>query len=290
MPRGLDHVVHAVRDLDAAAGLYRKLGFTVGTRNQHSWGTHNCVIQLPGFYLELLTVAEPEKLGSDGISTNFGGFNQSFLARQEGLSGLLLASSDVAADAAFFHTTGIGASDALTFEREGAQPDGTKVKLGFSLAFAHETHAPEIMFGVVRHHYPANFWNPVLQRHGNTASMITDAILVAENPTDLHIFLSAYTGVRELVATSSGITAPTPRGTVAVMDPAAFEIHFGVKAPDISGGARFAALRFEVGDAAALRAALGAGGIASLDHMGMTVVAPEVAMGATLVFASMRRP
>src|SRR5262247_393784 len=59
MPRGIDHVVHAVRDLEAAAELYRRLGFTVGARNQHSWGTHNHLVQLPGFFIELLTVAEP---------------------------------------------------------------------------------------------------------------------------------------------------------------------------------------------------------------------------------------
>jgi len=35
MARGLDHIVHAVRDLDAAADLYRRLGFTVGARNRH---------------------------------------------------------------------------------------------------------------------------------------------------------------------------------------------------------------------------------------------------------------
>ena len=68
MARGLDHIVHAVRDLDAAAELYRRLGFTVGARNRHSWGTHNHIVQLPGFFIELLTVAEPDKLGSDGFS------------------------------------------------------------------------------------------------------------------------------------------------------------------------------------------------------------------------------
>ena len=58
MSGGLDHLVHAVRDLEQAAELYRRLGFTVGARNQHSWGTHNHLVQLPGFFLELLTVAE----------------------------------------------------------------------------------------------------------------------------------------------------------------------------------------------------------------------------------------
>jgi catechol 2,3-dioxygenase-like lactoylglutathione lyase family enzyme len=49
MAGGLDHVVHAVRDLDAAAELYRRLGFTVGARNRHAWGTHNHLVQLPAF-------------------------------------------------------------------------------------------------------------------------------------------------------------------------------------------------------------------------------------------------
>jgi len=33
MARGLDHIVHAVRDLDAAADLYRRFGFTVSPRD-----------------------------------------------------------------------------------------------------------------------------------------------------------------------------------------------------------------------------------------------------------------
>ena len=65
MARGLDHIVHAVRDLNAAADLYRRLGFTVGARNKHPWGTYNHIVQLPGFFIELLTLGEPEKLGSD---------------------------------------------------------------------------------------------------------------------------------------------------------------------------------------------------------------------------------
>src|SRR5215204_7032391 len=100
MARGLDHVVHAVHDLDAAADLYRRLGFTVGARNRHAWGTHNRIVQLPGFFIELLTVAEPDKLGNDGFSALFGTVNRIFLKRQEGLSFLILESSDATADAA----------------------------------------------------------------------------------------------------------------------------------------------------------------------------------------------
>src|SRR5215475_8272959 len=113
MARGLDHIVHAVRDLDAAADLYRRLGFTVGARNRHPWGTHNYVVQLPGFFIELLTLAEPEKLGADGFSTMFGAYNRDFLGRGEGFSFLILESKDARDDAATFSASGFGSPDAL---------------------------------------------------------------------------------------------------------------------------------------------------------------------------------
>jgi len=285
MPRGLDHIVHAVRDLEAVAGLYRRLGFTVGARNRHPWGTHNHVVQLPGFFVELLTVAEPEKLGTDGFSTLFGRFNQSFLARQEGLSMLLLESSDAAGDAAAFRSAGIGASEAMKFEREGRRPDGSAVKVAFSLAFARDAKAPDAGFATCQQYFPENFWNPAFQGHPNTATGLAAIVLVADNPTDHHIFLSAFTGVRDLHATSSGVTAATPRGDVKVMDPAAFRSHFGTEPPDISKGARLAAVQFRVSDRDALMAALHAGDIESSFCMGLTVVAPETATGATLAFA-----
>jgi hypothetical protein len=284
MPRGLDHVVHAVRDLDAAAELHRRLGFTVGARNRHSWGTHNQLVQLPGFFVELLTVAEPEKLGSDGFSALFGRFNQSFLSRHEGLSLLLLEGSDAAADAAAFKSAGIAASDAMRFEREGKRPDGSTVKVAFSLVFAWDAGAPQAAFATCQQHFPENFWNPDFQRHANTANAISAAVLVAENPSDHHIFLSAFSGVRDLHATSSGVTAATPRGDIKVMDPAAFRNHFGTAPPDVSQGARLAALQFRVRDRAALTAALQASGIAFASHMEQIVVPPEQAMGATIVF------
>jgi hypothetical protein len=285
MSRGLDHIVHAVRDLDAAAELYRRIGFTVGARNRHSWGTHNHLVQLPGFFVELLTVAEPDKLGSDGFSTLFGRFNQSFLRRHQGLSLLLLESGAAAADAAAFKSAGIAASDVMKFEREGKRPDGSSVKVAFSLAFARDDKAPEIGFAVCQQHFPENFWNPAFQQHPNTASGVAGVVLVAENPTDHHIFLSAFTGVRDLSATSSGVTASTPRGEIKVMDPAAFRSHFGTEPPDISKGARLAAVQFRVRDRPALMAALSSGGIASSFCMGSTIVAPETAMGATLTFS-----
>ena len=255
MPRGLDHIVHAVRDLDAAGALYERLGFTVGARNRHSWGTHNRLVQLPDF-----------------------------LTRHEGFSLLILESGDAAAAAAAYQVAGIAASDVLRFERQGKRPDGSAVKVAFSLAFAREIGSSDIGFAVCQQHFPENFWNPAFQTHPNTAQRINGVVMVADNPADHHIFLSAFAGERDLAATSSGVVMKTPRGDIAVMDPGAFSLHFGVAAPTANTGLRLAALRFGVRDMATAVKLLQAAGVAAVMRMGRVIVAPSSAMGATLVF------
>lgn len=284
MSRGLDHIVHAVHDLDAAGEFYSRLGFTVGARNRHAWGTHNRLIQFSGFFIEILAVAEPEKLGSDGFSLLFGKFNERFLKRGEGFSLLILESSGVSADAHAFQANHIAASDILRFEREGKRPDGSAVKVAFSLVFARDDIALNIGFAVCQQHFPENFWNPAFQKHPNTAKSIGGVVIVAENPADHHIFLSAFAGERELQSSSSGVTVKTRRGEIQVMDPGAFETHFGVTAPDVTNGARLAVVRLLVGDINTAAAMLRRSEVVSQTRMNRLVVGPNAAHGATIVF------
>jgi catechol 2,3-dioxygenase-like lactoylglutathione lyase family enzyme len=285
MPHGLDHIVHAVRNLDAAAALYRRLGFTVGTRNRHPWGTQNHVVQLPGFFVELLGTQGQERYMGEGFEAFFADVNARFLIRHEGLSFVMLESTSIDADAAAFRAAGIGISDVIRFERASTRADGRQVTVGFALAFARDSRAPWIGFAACQQQHPGNFWNAHAQRHPNSATAIAGIVLVAENPSDHHIFLSAFTGVRDLHASSSGVIAAIPRGDIRIMFPAAFEDHYKVAAPDIAEGMRLAALRFTVGGQAPLEQALTHGGIAFARQMDMAIVAPADAMGATLVFA-----
>lgn len=290
MARGLDHIVHAARNLDGAADLYRRLGFTVGVRNRHPWGTHNHVVQLPGFFVELLTVAEPEKLDNDTISVQFGRFNQSFLQKEQGFSLLIMESHDAAGDAATLAQAGFGVADAARFERAGKRPDGSEVKVAFSLAFARDPRAPDCGFAVCEQHYPENFWSPAFQQHRNGVTAVAGAVLVADNPSDHHIFLSALSGERELQSTSSGITVATPRGEIQVMNSLAYSHHFGAAPPDITQGARLAALRVRTADMAKVREALAEGRLPLREERGRLIVGPEQALGAAIVFESPNRP
>ena len=260
MPGGLDHIAHAVRDLDAAAEFYQRAGFTVGARNKHPWGTHNRIVQFPGFFIELLTFAEPDRLGDDGFSVLFAAYNRDFIARGEGLSLLILESHDAHADEAAFRDKAVAGSPEMRFEREGKRPDGSTVKVGFSLAFAEDKHAPDIHFAVCQQHYPENFWNPAFQKHANGVQGVAGVVMVADEPARHRDFLLAFTGAVETQASGEGLRIALPRGAIDMMTPAAFSRRFGLSSPDTSRGARLAAIRF-VGASvtAAKQAALGAG-------------------------------
>jgi hypothetical protein len=285
MPQGLDHIVHAVRDLDAAGEFYASAGFTVGVRNRHPWGTHNRIVQLRNCYIEILEVAEPEKIAPHGEhSFSFGAFNRDFLASREGFSMLILNSTNAAEDARSFEAAGIGGLKVFDFARDGAKPDGTPVKLAFSLAFARDPNSPDVRFAVCQHHFPENFWDPAFQLHANGARTVPGVALVADNPTDHHIFLKALTGVSDLHSSSIGIKARTENGDVEIMTPVTFRDQFGV-ASDVKGeGMTLNAMRFAVSDIAEVEALHRRNGIASQRQVGRLVVPPPIAHGATLIF------
>lgn len=287
MARGLDHIVHAVRDLDAAAAVYRGLGFTVGARNSHPWGTHNRIVQFPGVFIELLTLAEPDKLGSDGISKLFGAYNGDFIARHEGLSLLILHSDNAEADEADFRATRIGVGETMRFEREGRRPDGSPAKLAFSLAFAEDRDSPEIHFAVCQHHYPQNSWNPEFQKHANSVSRAAGVVAVAEEPQRHRAFLQAFCGV-DPTAAGDGLQITTPRGVIDVVTPKSFVARYGVAAPDLTEGMRLAAIRFAVGNAALLQNAPELAGIAGLYAGNTAIIGANDAMGAVLIFEPSR--
>jgi len=285
MSRGLDHIVHAVRDLDAAAEVYRRAGFLVGARNRHPWGTHNRIVQLHNCYIELLEVAEPEKIVPHGArSFSFGAFNRDFVAQHEGFSMLILHSRSATDDARAFDAAGIGGFEVFDFAREGGRPDGTVVRLAFSLAFAADPASPGLRFGVCQHHFPENFWDPAFQIHANGAKAVPGVVMVADNPSDHHIFLKAFTGVSDLHSSSIGVRAATSNGEVEVMEQVAFRGQFGVL-PDVGGeGMTLSGLRFAVADLALTEALLRQNGIAAQSHGGRLVIPPDIAHGATLIF------
>ncbi|WP_369807044.1 VOC family protein [Ancylobacter radicis] len=285
MIRGLDHVVHVVRDLEAAGEFYDMLGFTVGARNRHPWGTHNRLIQLPGFFIEILEVAEPDSIpdSADGIFS-FGGFNRDFLASVgQGLSMLVLEGNDPAAEKAEFDAAGFGGFELFDFSREGKRPDGSDVEVSFSLAFARDPASSHAGFFTCLQRKPENFWAPDLQRHMNGSAGVAGVVLVAPEPEPHLAFLETFIGAPLRRAVDGWYIAKTPRGDVDLMSPALFTERFAI-APPTDEGMRIAALRFGVADIDKTRKRVSSSRMSAEEIEGLIVIGPGAGLGATLLF------
>lgn len=194
-PRSIDHLVLAVHDLEDAADFYTRMGFQVGARNRHPWGTENRLIQFRSSFLELITVADTEQIPPHAHGFfSFGAFVADYLTKREGLAMLALDSPDAAADAAQFARECISEFQPFFFERTGRQPDGTPTRVAFTLAFARDGRLPGAAFFVCQQHHPEAFWNPLLQDHPNSACLTAAVTLDAESPEDHAGFLRAFTG------------------------------------------------------------------------------------------------
>ena len=286
MPRGIDHLVIAVRDLDAARSAYQRLGFTLTPEARHPFGTKNSLVQLDGAFLELVAVADPALIPEPTEHRfSFAAFNRDFLARREGLSMLVLRSRDAYLDHAAFATRGLPVFEPVRFERIAQAPDGSERRVAFTMTFTADKRLPAAGFFACQHHYPENFWRPDYQRHGNGAERIAAAIMVARDPADFHEFLAHFTGVRDMISTSLGIEIDTGEGKVEVISPVAYHGYFDDEATE-PDPRRFLACRIGVGDLAATRAALVANHVRFAERLGRLIVPASEACGVAVAFCA----
>jgi hypothetical protein len=244
--RGIDHLVLASRDLDALADAYRRLGFQVGARNRHAWGTENHIVQLEGAFLELIGLgADFSAPAPQAPVAPFAGFIEAYLRHREGLAMLVLQSSDALADQAAYDAAGLGFAPPLHFERRGKRPDGSDVHVAFSLAFARSAGIADAGFFVCQQHHPENFWNPAFQVHVNTARRVQGVVLVAAAPAEHAPFLSAFAG-GEPRPSGDGMVVQAGSGEIEIMTPIAFHERFGVAMDE--AGPRLGACRIGVAD------------------------------------------
>ena len=282
MPRAIDHLVLAVRDLDAAGAFYERMGFVVGARNRHPWGTENRLVQVNGSFLELVAVGAKAKIAPHRPGYfSFGTFLNDTLKRREGFAMLVLTSTDAKADARAFAKAGIGDFKPFFFERRGRRADGSATHVAFTLAFGTNAQAPQAGFFVCQHHHPENFWDAAFQRHANGAVGLKSVAMVADNPTDHHVFLSGFTGERELHASSLGISVALTGGHIDIVTPSAAFAQYGIIAPDEP---QFVGFSIAVRDPEALKLQLRGNDIPFDVVAGRPVVAPAHAFGAAIAF------
>lgn len=221
-PRALDHVVLPCADLAAAAAAFTALGFLVGRRNRHPWGTENHIVQWPGVFLELIAMApDAPDLPPDDAAFPFAAFLAGRGASREPSGMLVLRSQDAEADAAAFAAGGLGARRRMDFARSGAAPDGTLRTVAFSLAFADAPALPDLGFFVCQQHNPENFWNPALQRHPNRTTGIAVVELTAARPAAHASFLAGFAASAAAADADGTLHVPLAEGAALRVAPAA---------------------------------------------------------------------
>ncbi|MBI4591193.1 MAG: VOC family protein [Candidatus Rokubacteria bacterium] len=127
MLQGIDHLIIAVRDLDAASRSYEQLGFTVVPGGRHPIGTHNALISLTDdSYLELIAFYEANPEHRWWAALQRGG----------GLVDFCLQTDDLVADIAAFRNAGVTIDDPRPLTR--TRPDGYELR--WVLAIPREGH------------------------------------------------------------------------------------------------------------------------------------------------------
>jgi catechol 2,3-dioxygenase-like lactoylglutathione lyase family enzyme len=281
MPRAIDHLVIPARDLAAQAELYRRLGFQVGARNRHPWGTENHIVQFDGAFLELIGLGEGFESPAPVAGVfSFARFVAEFLKTREGMAMLVLRSSDAEADRREFVAKGLGDFQRFDFGRRAQRPDGSSVDVAFSLAFASCAALPQAGFFVCQQHFPENFWNREAQLHPNGASGISGVVITHERPGEVVEFLSGFVDAPARSVADGFLFA-----SIECITPDAFSGRFGVDAPGPEAQG-LAAMRVAVAEIDSTASLLEERGVTIRRRDEMLIVDARDAMGALIAFAA----
>jgi hypothetical protein len=224
---GIDHVGVAVRDLDAAAAAWARLGFAPTATARHRadgvpTGTANRCIMLGRGYVELIAVVDPAK-----PSATLG----RFLARYEGIHVLTLAIADEQAALARLHRAGFAAAAIVASDRpaDEAEPDGPRARF----ARIPLTDA-EPRLQLLHQLTPELVWQERFLAHPNAAAALDEVIVVADPPAVFAARLSRAAGRPLEPDPDGGFALKLPAGRVRVLDPAtAAAVLPGVATPSL---------------------------------------------------------
>ncbi len=273
---GIDHAVIGVRDLEAAAAAWRRLGFTTTPRGRHiGWGTANYCMMFGADYIELLGIVDPAE-----FTNNL----DRFLATREGLLSVAFATADADAVAAALARQDLAAEGPKDLGRLIELPEGA-VTPRFKLVMLAPDTTPGLSAFVCQHLSPELMRRAAWLDHANGARAIRSLSAVVADPPSLAEPYERIFGAGAATLTDDTLAVRTGGATLlfASRDDL-FMLHPGVEAPAATPP-YLAAMTLSVADPARVASHLGARGISfATDPDGAIRVGPEVATGVILEF------
>ena len=269
---GVDHVVVAVRDLNAAAKTWARLGFTLSPRGLHSapMGTANYTVMLGEDYLELIGVV---------ADTDQNKPTRAFLVEREGIERTAFTARDAAAGAAELRSRGLDAIGPVSFGRPVDLPGGGSTEAKFSVfRWPLDQRPAGMRIFACQHHTRDAVWIPAIQKHANHVTRIARIELVSPDPKAAAEHMSKLTDQPVTTDSNGSFKVPSGAGRAdfVFFDTAALATRYPAKM--LSGLPAEGAIALVLGssDLAAAKAYLGT---SSITHDGMVLAPPSEANG-----------
>ncbi len=272
---GIDHLVIVVADLDRAEAAYRRLGFTLSPRAQHSeqMGTANHTIMLQNDYFELLGIRAPTDSNTRWRDA---------LSQGEGLAGMAAQTSGALDAHKAWRAQGYAPSDVRAFSRAVTRANGTKMEAKFEMTSLPSGALPGASIFACAQLTRDAVWLPELMQHPNTACAIRKFTIVTRDPAgDAAKWSRALPGSSQNTI-DGGVQIRVAQNAIDLIDPTTAGKRHG-----FSGAAdrpRAIAIEYAVKDIAACRAALAKGGVSASPDRDRTTVPAREACGVALVF------
>ena len=271
----LDHVVINARDdMDRAADIYQRLGFTLTERGYHSLGSMNHLAMFGTDYLELIAIPKGAQTGRmDLLNFPFG------------LNGLVFGSEDSTVTYNELAKVGVPIEPPVEFTRpvkyEGGQGDArfrtVRMKNGV------------VPYGRVYycHHFTRELvWRDEWRHHANGTVAVARAFIVEPDPAAASKLYADMFGTDNVRDIKGGKTVIVGNSRFDIVTEATLKAEFGACSPDAEGRkAYMAGLTFRTTALAKAARALQAGKIEGVvQDNGRVVVPAKAAMNAVLEF------
>ena len=270
----LDHVVINARDeMDAAAAVYRRLGFRLTPRGYHSLGSTNHLAMFATDYLELIAVPK-------GATTG----RLELLQWPAGLNGLVFGTEDSAAVHASLTASGIAAEPPLEFTRP-VEFSGGKRDARFRTVRLKPGVAPEGRVYFCHHFTRDLVWRDEWRHHPNGAIAVARLVIAADQPEAAAAVYAGMFGAEALKPIEGGRSLAVGAARVDIVTPAALKQQFGDACPEAHGRSSYmAALGIRTRSLEHAARVMAADGIACRREGGRLLVPAAEAVNTALEF------
>ena len=214
--QGIDHLLVAVRDLDAARAAYERLGFHTTPRGDHTeLGSSNHCVVFQSDYIELLAVGRPHPVTEPFARQ---------LEQREGVGAIALRTDDAAAAVPALRAAGLDPAEPVAFARPVELPEGRR-EARFRITRLDPEATPGARQFLCQHLTPDLVWRPEYRKHPNGAVELSRVLMVAVDPGVVSTKLAAVFGSQPYGGPDEA-EVPTGSAPIAVMRPSRFRTLF----------------------------------------------------------------